>query len=154
MATTKFTLAERFATKYLPEPNTGCWLWIGKDWSGYGVIWGGGSRKKGKFRAAHRVSYELHIGPIPDGLELDHLCRVTCCVNPAHLEPVTHLVNLKRGNWGKFRRVAGPLPSHCKNGHELTPDNVYDRACRICRDAYMAQWRAKNRPKKNAHAPS
>ena len=86
------TLA-RFEDKYVPEPNTGCWLWIaGVNKDGYG-----GFRADTRTWLAHRVSYEHFVGPIPEGLELDHLCRTRSCVNPNHLEPVIHIVNVRRG---------------------------------------------------------
>jgi hypothetical protein len=86
------TTYDRFIQKYVPEPNTGCWLWTGYvDRHGYGQF------KGAKQGSAHRWSYEYHAGPIPEGLQLDHLCRVRSCVNPAHLEPVTCRVNVSRG---------------------------------------------------------
>lgn len=70
----------------------GCWFWLGATNSdGYGRI-----RIEGKTKFAHRIYYEHHIGPIPDGLELDHLCRNRSCVRPEHLEPVTHKENIRR----------------------------------------------------------
>jgi hypothetical protein len=76
-----------------PEPNTGCWLWVGnKNDRGYGVV-----PLEGKIRKAHRAVYESERGPIPEGLTLDHLCRIRCCVNPDHLEPVTAMENIRRG---------------------------------------------------------
>src|SRR6516164_7314046 len=78
---------------FIPEPNSGCWLWFGvqtKD--GYGR-WGGGANRK----LAHRISYERAKGPVPIGMQIDHLCRVRCCVNPDHLEVVTPLENNARG---------------------------------------------------------
>ncbi len=73
--------------------DAGCWLWVGKvNRGGYGV-----TSVAGKTRSAHRVSYEWHVGPIPIGLDLDHLCRVRRCVNPDHLEPVTRRENINRG---------------------------------------------------------
>ena len=81
-------LAERFAEKYIPEPNSGCWLWDGATTGrmGYGTIRTGslcdGTRRN---EGAHRVSYELHVGPIPEGLHVLHRCDVPACVNPDHL---------------------------------------------------------------------
>jgi hypothetical protein len=73
----------------------GCWLWTGaKAGKGYGAIWQGSSAR---MTYAHRAIYESMIGAIPDELELDHLCRNHACVNPDHLEPVTHSENLRRG---------------------------------------------------------
>ena len=79
---------ERFWRFVSPEPNSGCWLWTGADTRGYGAL--------GKNGLAHRVSFEMHVGPILPGLTLDHLCRTPACVNPAHLEPVTLAENVRR----------------------------------------------------------
>lgn len=85
-------------SKVLPEPNSGCWLWTGCDNTfGYGLIRIPG----GKLKTAHRVLYELLRGPVAKELDLDHLCRVRCCVNPDHLEPVSRSENLKRGAGGQ-----------------------------------------------------
>ena len=105
----------------------GCWLWTSHiQWQGYGRVWW-----NGKSRAAHRVVYQLLFGPITDET-LDHLCRVRSCVNPAHLEPVSHAVNAGRGK---------PIhQTHCKRGHEFNTTNTYHknnkRQCRVCR----AMW--------------
>jgi hypothetical protein len=131
--TTLFTPAvvALFEAKLSEGPND-CWIWTAaKDRDGYGVFY-----PCKVYRAAHRYSYEYHVAPIPDGLELDHLCRVRACVNPAHLEPVDPLTNKQRVS----------LRTHCKNGHEFTPENTHlrvtgggenqGRACRACqRDA-------------------
>lgn len=85
------TLAERFAANHEPGEG-GCWIWKNSPaGNGYGRI-----SVNNTLQYAHRVSYELHIGPIPDGLTIDHLCRVQMCVNPAHLEPVTLAENTRR----------------------------------------------------------
>lgn len=108
---------------FIEDPQTGCWDWqLTKTSQGYG-------RKtvKGVKQFAHRLYYEKFVGPIPEGLSIDHLCRNPSCVNPAHLEPVTHQENMRR-----TRR------SHCRNGHEFTPENTYvnpssgSRNCRVC----------------------
>lgn len=85
----------------LVEPELGeCWVWCARlNRNGYGRLSVGGRELM-----AHRLSYEAHVGPIPDGLLLDHLCRVRQCVNPAHLEPVTHQVNTLRGEALLFGR--------------------------------------------------
>lgn len=127
-------LSERFEEKYIPEPNTGCWLWTGAlGGGGYGAIGAGG--KRGGRRTAHRVAYELYRGPIPAGLELDHLCRTRCCVNPWHLEPVTRRENVLRGVSAAAQQAK---QTHCKWGHEFTPENTYretptKRGCKECR---------------------
>lgn len=115
----------------------GCWLWTGfVHKHGYGALTtrltSGGSK------LAHRASYELHHGAIPDGLQIDHLCHVRHCVNPDHLEAVTPKVNTERGLHGEMR-------TRCKYGHELTPENtVYDekRNCRRCRTCSARSQRA------------
>lgn len=113
-----------------------CWLWTGCVRSdGYGAIGAGG--RGGPTLRPHRVAYELLVGPIPDGLTLDHLCCVTTCCNPAHLEPVTSAVNIRRAT---ARRT------HCRRGHEFTPENTIvrplGRECRTCRLAGRRQRRA------------
>lgn len=139
-------LADRFWAKVnkdgpVPEyaPNLGpCWLWtahVGKH--GYGEIGSGG--KGGKTLLAHRVSYELANGPLPEGERdhhIDHLCRVTSCVNPAHLEYVTASVNSLRGLTPQVQRARGAANATCGRGHKWTPANTYwhkgRRCCRAC----------------------
>lgn len=101
--------------KYVDKTDS-CWNWIGsKRRRGYGRL-----KVNGKTFAAHRYSYELNVGPIPEGLHLDHLCKNTSCVNPDHLEPVTCAENIRRGETGKWQQ---PWTA-CSKGHELTDDNV------------------------------
>lgn len=127
------TLIERFWSKFTRDAATGCWQWMAATSGGYGKVSVGGSP-----RYAHRVAYELLVGPIPDGLDIDHLCRNRACVNPAHMEPVPRSVNVLRGvspaalNAGKLR---------CCRGHEFTPENTLTqpsgaRACRRCKDLF------------------
>ena len=115
------------------EKTGDCWLWTAKqNGKGYGKFTVG-RRSLGQRRDiyAHRFAYELLVGSIPDGLQLDHLCRVRNCVNPAHLEPVTPGENTRRG---------GPASkTRCDYGHEFTPENTYRqpstgrRSCLKCR---------------------
>jgi hypothetical protein len=111
-----------------------------RDHNGYGKINVGGYP-----RYAHRVVYEAIVGPIPDGLELDHLCRVPACVNPAHLEAVTHAVNIARGIGGHHQLVK----THCPSGHEYNEANtkVYQgrRYCRRCKVADQRRHRRAQR---------
>jgi hypothetical protein len=121
-----------------------CWLWTAStSGKGYGKMGVGG--RKGHQVYAHRFSYELLVGPIPPGLELDHLCRVHHCVRPDHLDPVPHQENALRG-------LRGVLTTHCPAGHAYSPENTYvnggKRFCRACQRARDAAYRARkaNRP--------
>jgi len=96
----KMPLTDPFWTR-VDMSGDDCWPWLGPlNETGYGTVWRGGRKLK-----AHRVAYELAVGPVPDGLELDHLCRVRACVRPAHLEPVTHRVNLNRARSRSVARI-------------------------------------------------
>ena len=113
-----------------------CWLWTGAiDAGGYGRIGVGGSRTA----VAHRVAFELWVGPIPDGLHIDHLCSVRACCNPDHLEAVTQAENNRRA-------AAANRATVCKRGHEFTPENTVlthgFRNCRTCRNAGVRERRA------------
>jgi hypothetical protein len=132
---------ERAGRKFLeamsiPEPNSGCWLWLG------GLSGGGyGSVSVVDVQAtAHRFSYELYKGPIPEGLQLDHLCRNRSCVNPDHLEPVTSRENILRG---EGLSAINARKTHCPLGHELTGKNLITRGRkRRCRTCQRHQQRA------------
>ena len=120
------TLTERFWDKV--RVTDSCWEWTGARVAGYGEFW-----LDGRVQRAHRVAYEALVGPIPDGLQIDHLCRVRSCVNPAHLEPVTLAENVRRGNGGLHNRVK----THCPHGHAYDEMNTYitkrgHRGCRRC----------------------
>lgn len=121
-----------------------CWLWTGaKNRGGYGVINRG--RRFGTV-VVHRAVWELLVGPIPEGTELDHVCRVRACCNPDHLEPVTRAVNVARGS----QRAGAPRKTHCKSGHRFTPENTlpngdHGRACRECVNAANRRYRARQK---------
>lgn len=124
--------APRFWAR-VDKSSSDCWLWAGKlNNRGYGVLpVGRRSLCEARTALAHRFAYELLVGPIPEGLQLDHLCRVRHCVNPAHLEPVTPRENT--------RRAAPANKTHCKYKHKFTPENTYRqpttgrRCCDECR---------------------
>lgn len=123
----------------LPKEPDDCWIWLGDlDDSGYGRAV---SERLSPTRTkmAHRWVYEQRVGPIPDGLHLDHLCRIPCCVNPEHLEPVTVAENVRRGLHGELREV-------CGSGHQATPRNTYLRLsdnARKCRECNALAAKAK-----------
>ncbi len=95
-----------------------CWLWTGSTASkGYGLFW-----HKGRSVRVHRLAYELMVGPIPEGLTLDHLCRVRHCVNPKHLEPVTGKINILRGEGAPAYNAR---KTHCLRGHPFNETNIY-----------------------------
>lgn len=147
-------LPERFQAKIEVQPD-GCWLWTGARnptarWAGYGVAWW-----KGANRLAHRLIYELLVGPVPEGLVLDHLCRVPICVNPEHLEPVTQEENRRRSAamggalWdGTVHGNAAvkAAAAACAKGHPWGPNPVRDkrghRVCRECRRDNQRKRRA------------
>ena len=120
-----------------------CWEWVGAHTVlGYGVV-----RRDNKNKSAHRLSYEAFVGPIPLGLELDHLCRNTKCINPAHLEPVTHQVNVLRGVGTPAVHAA---KTHCDRGHEFSEKNTKtgpkgDRVCIECSRIRGRAWYYKHR---------
>lgn len=126
---------------YIIDEQTGCWVW---QWSrttkGYGSI-----RSEGVKRQAHSVYYERLVGPIPEGLQLDHLCRNPACVNPDHLEPVTSRENTLRGISPPAVNAA---KTHCIRGHPFDEDNTRiaangGRICRICDRAEKRRGRAR-----------
>lgn len=138
------TAEERFWEKV--QKTDSCWLWTAqKTAAGYGMSWIG---KDCKY--SHRQSYEYLIGPIPEGLELDHLCRNPICCNPAHLDPVTHKENMRRAVRQKYR-----VKNTCKEGHDWgNPKNVYFRrnGTRWCAECNRTKWykRGRNKPKEDA----
>jgi hypothetical protein len=147
---------DRFLAKVNKKGPEGCWLWISALNKGYGQFHTGG--RAGRHFAAHRLAYELWVGPIPSGLDLDHTCHnadascrggSTCqhrsCVNPAHLEPTTRAKNLRRGVQGQRAKT------HCPQNHPYAGDNLYvrprdgARICRACVREHVRNYEARKR---------
>jgi len=123
----------------------GCWEWTrGTNGVGYGrVSWGG------RYEYVHRILYQHFVGPIPDGLELDHLCRNRLCANPEHLEAVTSTENKRRGIAGKLAGARQRAKTHCPSGHPYSGENLYEcrgeRICRECNRAAARRYQARKR---------
>lgn len=135
-------LPQRFWAKV--QKTDTCWLWRGaRTRNGYGML-----SVNQRATYAHRISYELHKDAIPVGMELDHLCRVRHCVNPDHLEPVTHRENGLRGESPSARAATA---THCPSGHPYNDFNTLwtregSRRCREChRQREQDRWHSKRR---------
>jgi len=119
------------------EDEAGCWIFLGKrDKKGYGTA--------GMHGSAHRLFYVCLVGPVPDGLQIDHLCRVKHCVNPEHMEPVTVQENLRR------KYEAMPRRTHCQRGHAYTESNTYityrgHQECIECRKRNKRNFRIREK---------
>ena len=133
---------ERILNSYIPEPNTGCWLWTGYvDRKGYGTI-GIGSRVEDKHGRctyrAHRIAYQLLVGQIPEGLVLDHICRERSCINPRHLQVATHRENLfAHGSIAPSKK--NKEKTHCPHGHSYVNPIVVKSGARVCRTCHNAR---------------
>ena len=130
----KLAAEERFRAKIWTPFGQTCWLWTGATTGpGHKLRYGRFYVGRRRIALAHRWAYERWRGPIPSGLEIDHLCRNPLCVNPAHLEPVTRRENVIRGT---SPNAVNAAKTHCKRGHQLTSENVYPnkptRQCMIC----------------------
>lgn len=121
----------------IPVPESGCWLWVGNKLTDSGYA---RAQILGRGVAVHRWLYESLNGPVGDK-EMDHLCRVRCCVNPAHLEPVTQRENTLRG---VGHTAVNAAKTHCKRGHDLSLARIFrgKRNCRICKTTLQREQRA------------
>lgn len=123
------TFEERLFSRLVFQPD-GCLVWTGCRTDGYGQMGAGGRRLR-----VHRVMWEMFEGPVPEGLQLDHLCRNRACANVSHLEPVPQRENLLRGETITAKHAA---VTHCPQGHEYTEENTRrkkkdgTRNCRAC----------------------
>jgi hypothetical protein len=120
-----------------------CWEWQGNRSLEYGY---GRVGYGGRVHLAHRLFYEALVGPIPEGLQLDHLCRNPPCVNPDHLEPVTMQENIRRGAPGAWE--GRKRQTHCKNGHPFDGGTPGHRRCSICRRSITQRYEAKRRERR------
>jgi len=137
-------LADFVMARVSPEPNSGCWLWTGRQTrDGYGKL-----RVRGRDCLAHRLAYELLRGPIPEGLVLDHKCCNRGCVNPDHLRPVTHRENIL---FGIGPTAVNARKSSCPLGHEYSWA-TYGGGRRICRACIAISERARSARKRAANA--
>ena len=114
-----------------------CWEWAGaRSKNGYGMV---------REQYLHRLSYRHFIGPIPDGLEIDHLCRNRACCNPHHLEAVTHAENMRRGVMLERALASYRSRTHCLRGHEFSEPNTFiyrgQRHCRACSVIRQREYR-------------
>lgn len=140
-------LPERFWSKVQTD-DSGCWLWTASLTNGgYGQYY----PAKNEPRRAHRIAYEVLVGPIPVGLVIDHLCRIRRCCNPAHLEPVTHRENTLRG---ESFVAAYSTTTHCPQGHPYSGTNLRirpsgRRSCRECERIRVRAQRASHKESSN-----
>lgn len=138
-------LPNRIENKINKQGPNGCWLWMGT----IGNLGYGKTEIKGKTCLVHRVVYQHLVGPIPDGLQLDHLCRTRSCVNPKHLEAVTCKTNIQRGNTGKDNQHKGK--THCKHGHLFDEANtrINSKGFRFCIECNKIRCREHYQQRKN-----
>lgn len=141
-------LPPRFWSKV--DHSSGCWIWTASlNNQGYAMF-----GVNGRMRTAHRYAYEVLVGAVPSGLELDHLCRNRACVNPDHLEPVTRTVNVRRGLAPAVAATRHLAVTHCPQGHPYDAANTYirksgARQCRACHRIRQDKYNALRRKRRS-----
>jgi hypothetical protein len=138
-------LPEHFWSKVVVDCETGCWTWIAAKANGYGRFTiGSRPTKDSRQTGAHRLAYITLVAPVARELDLDHLCRRPACVNPAHLEPVTHAENVRRGR-GREAAIAmhaAKMRTHCVNGHAISEYRSIQKGtgARVCLGCSRMAW--------------
>jgi len=142
---------ESFWKRAIPDSKTGCLIWTGAHVpKGYGVVTMNGPQLERMTNMAHRWAWILTHGPLAQGLEIDHLCRNRLCVNPEHMEPVTHAENMRRGQMVRGKKHHHGRKTHCPRGHPLSGSNLRTwtdkrgytrRYCRECGRQTARAWR-------------
>jgi hypothetical protein len=141
---------DRFKSKIKINARSGCWIWCGHiEKNRYGRF-----ALAGRMRWAHICSYRMFVGEVGEGLELDHLCRNPACVNPSHLEAVTHKTNMERAELaGAGAAAFHKRKTHCPSGHQYAGENLVTwgnyRYCRICQSKYKKAYKERMRRAKN-----
>lgn len=144
---TREHIVSRIYKRVVSGPND-CWTYTGDKSNGYGLITDTKASQRRRV-LVHRVFYEFLVGPIPDGMTIDHLCRNRLCVNPDHLEVVTRAENTMRSPI--TLTAINAAKTHCIHGHEFTPENTYVhngwRQCITCKRESLRKWRVRQRVK-------
>jgi HNH endonuclease len=138
-----YDLPDWIADKIMPEPNSGCWIWLSAMGGGYGRLRTGRHEGYPDLVQAHRLVYEFYKGPC-DSEVVDHLCRNQFCVNPDHLEPTTNKINVLRGTG---IAAVNAKKEFCPHGHSLSDAYISNgnRVCRTCRIARSIAFKKKKR---------
>jgi hypothetical protein len=152
-------LQEKLWDRILPEPNSGCWLWDGGvSRTGYGFVYLGGGRANYAQVSVHRLVYEQLVGPISEGLVIDHKCRTRRCCNPDHLEAVPQRVNVLRGDAPVLAAARQLAKTHCPQGHPYAGANLGvrkngDRYCLECARKRDREAKRQQRAARRANLP-